>query len=648
MSGNQSGGFPASVQLPIPATEQKIRLPVSTCMVLQMTPSWIPERTKYPMSLFVYAPLINGKQTFAAVAEAIRKAKKSIEIITWGFQPSMYFERSSGIRDGQFPNIAELLEQKAKEGVKVRILVWFDEIAKLGETSLPGWPKQTYFTPRQKVELPSDMMQTIGAKLDYESDKQYTFDKEWLIRAKNNQIKNLSVRTRSMAINSPSSRLSKVAELTKHQFGSDDVEFSLRLAALAVVPTHHQKAVLIDYEDPELAIGFVMGHNMHSQYWDDDKHSITQHKNMSWLGRDGPTAWQDTSNCVYGEVLCDLSDNFVTAWNETEGFFTTDNEGAQLLEQRKSLTRSQYTPTIEFIDALNERYTFLARNPLIPTSGKICRTQPEYDEYDILKSYDHGVKHARNYLYFENQYFRLSSIGRDVRNMVEVRNKCFAEAAATDPKLQGEKLPPFYLFVVTNSTTKAEIGDSNHVGGYQTYKMLETLGRRDLMREHAAFDGTFKNIMVSTQESLLKPIQVVEPDDIQEEEIDGFKSVICTLVSPDSDRWQSVYVHSKLTLVDDTFLIQGSANINLRSMAFDTEIAVVLQDTDIFPIIKPLREHLWGMHKGTGGISDDLTKEFKNWVLISNNNAKIKNSNQKPISPLIPFEDKTIGLENSD
>ena len=105
--------------------------------------------------------------------------------------------------------------------------------------------------------------------------------------------------------------------------------------------------------------------------------------------------------------------------------------------------------------------------------------------------------------------------------------------------------------------------------------MLGTLGRRDLMREYAAFDGTFKNIMVSTQESLLKPIQVVEPDDIQEEEIDGFKSVICTLVSPDSDRWQSVYVHSKLTLVDDTFLIQGSANINLRSMAFDTEIAVV-------------------------------------------------------------------------
>lgn len=154
--------------------------------------------------------------------------------------------------------------------------------------------------------------------------------------------------------------------------------------------------------------------------------------------------------------------------------------------------------------------------------------------------------------------------------------------------------------------------------------------------------------MVSTQESLLKPIQVVEPDDIQEEEIDGFKSVICTLVSPDSDRWQSVYVHSKLTLVDDTFLIQGSANINLRSMAFDTEIAVILQDTDIFPIVKPLREKLWGMHKGTGSVSDDLTEEFKSWKKIITDNSGYKEDKKMPQGALIPFEDKTIGLENSD
>lgn len=648
MAGGNWSQFPFGVQIPNLATPPIINIPVSGCMVTHATPGWIPEKTKYPMSLFVYAPLVNGQQTFAAVAEAIRNAKKSIEIITWGFQPSMYFERGNGINEGQFPNIGELLEKKAKEGIKVRVLVWFDEIGKLGETSLPGWRLSSTYTPRQKIELPPGHEITAGAKLDYQSEKQYQFDKEWLNRAKNNQIKNLSVRTRSMAVNNPSSRLSKVAALTKHQFGSDDIEFSLRLAALAIVPTHHQKAVLIDYEDPQLAIGFVMGHNMQSQYWDDDKHSITRYKDVSWSGRDGPTAWQDTSNCIYGEVLCDLSDNFVTAWKGTEGFFTSHNEGVQLTEQRKALSRCSYTPTPEHVNTLNTRYAFLAKNPLLPTGGKICRTQPEYDEYDILKSYDHGIKHARHYIYFENQYFRLSSIGTDLRNMVEERNKRFAEAAATDAKLQGVKPPPFYLFVVTNSTTKAGIGESNHVGGYQTYKMLEMLGRRDLMREHAAFDDTFKNIMMSTQDSLRTPIEVVKPEDIQEETIEGFKSVICTLVSPDSNRWQSAYVHSKLTLVDDTFLIQGSANINLRSMVFDSEIAVILQDTDIFPIVKPLREHLWGLHKGTGSISDDLDTEFEKWKKVSNDNFVFKKNKKTPKGALIPFEDKTIGLENSD
>lgn len=462
--------FPFGIEPPVSATPPMIDIPVSSCMGAYATPSWIPEKTKYPMSLFVYAPLVNGQQTFAAVAEAIRKAKKSIEIITWGFQPSMYFERSPDAREGQSEMIGGLLEKKAKEGVKVRVLVWFDELGNLGETSLLGWRSSTHFTPRQKVELPREKAIAAGAKLRYESEKQYQFDKDWLNRAENHLIDNLSVRTRSMAINNPASRLTKVAELTKHQFGSDDIEASLRAVALAVVPTHHQKAVLIDYEAPDLAIGFVMGHNMHSQYWDDNKHSITRYENQSWLGRDGPTGWQDTSNCIYGEVLCDLNDNFLTAWKETEGLFTRHSEGIQLTEQRKALLRCHYTPTPEHRNTLNERYRFLAENPLVPTGGKICRTQPEYDEYDILMSYDHGIKHARNYIYFENQYFRLSSIGTSLRDMVEARNKAFAQAAATDPKLQGQELPPFYLFVVTNSTAKAEIGDSNHVGGIKPTK----------------------------------------------------------------------------------------------------------------------------------------------------------------------------------
>jgi phospholipase D1/2 len=42
-----------------------------------------------------------------------------------------------------------------------------------------------------------------------------------------------------------------------------------------------------------------------------------------------------------------------------------------------------------------------------------------------------------------------------------------------------------------------------------------------------------------------------------------------------------VYVHSKLMIVDDDFVIMGSANINDRSMVgkCDSEIALIVEDT---------------------------------------------------------------------
>lgn len=533
----------------------------------------------------------------------------------------------------------ELLEQKANEGVQVRVLVWFDEIGKNFEKSFPGWGQRANYSSRQGPDF-----SVYGEKLSYETAKQYQFDIEWNRKIQYGLVKNLSVRTRDIAMSIPDSRLKDVTARTNHQFSSQETELSARWAALAAGSTHHQKAVLIDYEEPENAIGFVMGHNMHSEYWDQDVHSIERYKEQSWLGRDGPTAWQDTSNCVYGELLYDLNDNFVTAWKKTDGFFARKNEDVEQLAQRESRSRCDYIPTPEHIKKLNAHYTFLANNPLVPTGGKICRTQPQHDEYDILKAYDHGVKHARNYIYFENQYFRLSSIATNLRDMVEERNRRFLQAAETDSKLQGIKPPPFYLFVVTNSTEKPSVGSSNEVGGYQTYKMLEQLGRRDLMKEYV-YENEYKPKWFGLH---IPDENIKSPDDIQPEKIEGLETMICTLVSPDSDRWQQVYVHSKLTLVDDTFLIQGSANINLRSMAFDSEIAVILQDSDDFPIVKPLREKLWGLHKRTGSASSNLTAEFKEWEKIVTINASNKKNKESPNGSLILFEDKTISLKNAD
>ncbi|MFK8403065.1 phospholipase, partial [Pseudomonas sp. BGr12] len=98
---------------------------------------WFMRRTEYHPVPALYQYLINGEEAFKAVHEAIAKAEKSIDIICWGFQPSMYF-----IRDGKSPSIGDLLKQKAAEkDMQVRVLGWeapFNAAGFAGEANLPG------------------------------------------------------------------------------------------------------------------------------------------------------------------------------------------------------------------------------------------------------------------------------------------------------------------------------------------------------------------------------------------------------------------------------------------------------------------------------------------------------------------------------
>jgi phosphatidylserine/phosphatidylglycerophosphate/cardiolipin synthase-like enzyme len=100
-------------------------------------------------------PLICGEETFKAIETAIRQAKESIEIVTWGFDPSLRLQGSAvttaencttiqqkpssrlsclpytGEALEANPRIGDLLLAAAKNKVQVRILVWNDTLARL-------------------------------------------------------------------------------------------------------------------------------------------------------------------------------------------------------------------------------------------------------------------------------------------------------------------------------------------------------------------------------------------------------------------------------------------------------------------------------------------------------------------------------------
>ncbi|MHB8683585.1 MAG: phospholipase D-like domain-containing protein [Dehalococcoidia bacterium] len=60
-------------------------------------------------------------------------------------------------------------------------------------------------------------------------------------------------------------------------------------------------------------------------------------------------------------------------------------------------------------------------------------------------------------------------------------------------------------------------------------------------------------------------------------------------------RYRPVYVHAKVGIIDDEWLIVGSANLNNRGFVTDSELNVVAQDRDL---ARKVRIDLWSEHLG--------------------------------------------------
>lgn len=74
-------------------------------------------------------------------------------------------------------------------------------------------------------------------------------------------------------------------------------------------------------------------------------------------------------------------------------------------------------------------------------------------------------------------------------------------------------------------------------------------------------------------------------------------------------KYNDIYVHSKLLLVDDVFFTLGSANVNARSMEGDSELNISCPSPDL---TKQWRERLWEIHtKNSPEI--ELRDEFRRW-----------------------------------
>lgn len=659
-----------------PPAKSTVAVQRSGNMALQFTPPWFLNDTEYLRKPATFGLLINGEEAFRAVHEAIAAAQKSVCIICWGFQPSMHF-----IRDGKNPCIGELLEQKARAGIKVRVLSWTLDPAflKVGSTGFVGEPN----TPGRRIVALDD--QLAGT-----TDEQHEYSEHWFsvydVQAPTASRVTQSFRGAYRWVTNDKSMENMTfvgrgfnaldrATIANDRYMDQAVSKTTR-SVLASTASHHQKMVLVDYESADLAVGFVMGHNMLDWYWDTDAHSMKGRPHAPEKGANAPLPRQDFSSRVTGPILADLYDNFQSAWNQA--FKANPGHAKENLLAPATSVKYQQRP----------------RGADVALSAQILRTQPQVGQRvkDIQKMYLQAVSNATQLIYIENQYFRWPVLAERIKQHA----KTLAQSGRR-PEQHGS----LYLFVITNTSE-----DGMGAGANNTQRMLESLGHGSAMpaatrdariergelpqsqveqykkkqanldeaesevdrayAERSAIDSDVRLLagtpgsaagITKRYENVNARIQAAEQRKAQaQQELDewteqtisaaevatpGLKTLVCRIVAPDTPAgkdWVETYIHAKLMIVDDTFMTLGSANINTRSMETDSELNIIHDRPEVS---KPARQRLWDLHtKNYGGqrISDMSQDDaHKAWQKILKVNRPRQKNGRPPVAPLDAF-----------
>ena len=174
-------------------------------------------------------------------------------------------------------------------------------------------------------------------------------------------------------------------------------------------------------------------------------------------------------------------------------------------------------------------------------------------EHSIHSAYLHLIEAADHFIYIENQFFISSTAGKPVRNNV-------AMAILERVKIAASLKQKFRVIVVMPLLPGFE-------GRIESSSILKA-------QLHWEYSSICRGI-ASIVEQLKNDRNIDNVD-----EYISFYSLRTHALLDGVPVTEMVYVHSKLMIVDDKFVILGSANINDRSMLGhrDSEIAVVIKD----------------------------------------------------------------------
>ncbi|MCA0871043.1 phospholipase D-like domain-containing protein [Seohaeicola saemankumensis] len=284
--------------------------------------------------------------------------------------------------------------------------------------------------------------------------------------------------------------------------------------------TFHQKVAVADHK-----IAIIGGLDIDERRYDDPEHD-----------REARETWQDIAVRVSGCVAGDISDHVASCWNRNRlRVQALDREQARHAPPQGRAPAARNS-SIEGggqsdCEAVPQGIRLL-RTMSVQKRRVGLRFAPATTVNEIEQAHIAAISAARQAIYAETQYFRSKIIA-----------EALARAALNNPNLNLVMILPA---APEEIAFEDQLRLPERMGEYLQSECLRTIME--------AF---------GPRASVLSPVRRVEGTSRSRDQLHGA---------------EIIYVHSKVLIVDDSQCIVGSANLNGRSMKWDTEAAVECTD----------------------------------------------------------------------
>ncbi|KAI3711347.1 hypothetical protein L2E82_41358 [Cichorium intybus] len=516
------------------------------------------------------------------IFNAISNAKHLVYITGWSVWHKVRLVRDAD-DDSAFPPLGDLLKEKGQEGVRVLLLVWDDPTSR----NIMGY-------------------KTDGLMATHDEETRRFF-------------KHSSVHV----LLCPRMAGKKHSWMKKKEVGT--------------IYTHHQKTVIVDTDagnGKRRIISFIGGLDLCNGRYDNPQHPIFRtlqtfhsddYHNPTFTGSVSGCPrepWHDLHSKIDGPAAYDIMTNFEERWikaSKPRGIkkLKATPDALLKLENFPEILGANDEPCLSdedpegwhvqiFRSIDSNSVKGFPKDPHVATAKNLVCGKNVMIDMSIHSAYIKAIRSAQHFIYIENQYFIGSSynwksyreLGANNLIPMEIALKVASKIRAQERFAVYIVIPMWPEGVPTGSATQRILFWQN-----KTMQMMYQIIYKALVEaglEEAFSPQDYLNFFCLGNREALNP----------EESSHGHSVENTPQGLARKSRRFMIYVHSKGIIVDDEFVLIGSANINQRSMegTRDTEIAMGAYQpyhtwarnlTDPRGQVHGYRMSLWAEHLGT-------------------------------------------------